>query len=89
MGEIAKAMERKIRAALTPAHLRIDDDSERHRGHGGWRAGGESHFRLEIAAESFRGKSRLERQRLIHALLGEELGRIHALSLDLRLPGEF
>jgi len=88
-GPVAAAIRAKIEAALAPGHLVIVDESHLHAGHAGARAGGESHFRLEIRAEAFSGLSRIERQRRIYAILAEELaGPVHALSLTVAAPGE-
>ena len=77
----------KLVEALRPTELDVVDDSESHRGHGGFQEGGESHYNLRIRADAFEGKSRLQRHRMVHAALGPELiGRIHALALDLDVP---
>ncbi len=82
-------MERRLRAALQPTALSLIDDSEAHRGHGGYNPAGESHFSLMIESAAFAGKSRIERQRMIHAALGDLLKeRVHALSIKARAPGE-
>lgn len=74
----------KLQSAFAPRRLEVVDESERHRGHAGYREGGESHFRVRIRAEGFAGQSRLQRHRAVHAALGPELvGRIHALALDI------
>lgn len=84
MGEVAERMRRKLEAAFQPSKLEIVDESEDHRGHGGWREGGETHFRIEIAAAAFRGDGRVAAQRKVHACLAEELaGPVHALSLSV------
>jgi BolA protein len=86
---IARAIEAKLRQALAPIHLAVIDESGLHAGHAGARAGGESHFRVELESAAFAGLSRVERQRRVHALLAAELaGPIHALSLKLTAPGE-
>jgi BolA family transcriptional regulator, general stress-responsive regulator len=88
-GPVAAEMERRLRAALQPTALSLTDDSERHRGHGGYDPAGESHFNLTIESPAFAGRSRIERQRLIHAALGDLLEqRVHALSIKARAPGE-
>jgi len=82
---IAAEMEQKLRAALAPVLLQVIDESESHRGHAGWRAGGESHFRVVLMSPALRGLSRVECHRAVHAALGPELiGRIHALALELK-----
>lgn len=89
MGAVAHAIETKIAAGLAPAVLKVVDDSDRHAGHASARTGGESHFNVTIEAAAFTGLSRLQRQRLVHALLADELaGSVHALSLITRAPGE-
>ncbi len=86
---VAQTMRSKLEAALAPLVLEIDDDSAKHAGHAGARAGGESHFSVRIVSASFAGKSRVERQRLVHGILAEELaGPVHALALALRAPAE-
>ncbi len=77
-----------MRAAFTPDLLEVRDDSEAHRGHSGWREGGETHFSVRIAAPGFAGMSRIARHRAVHAALGPEMvGRIHALALRISEPG--
>jgi BolA protein len=90
MGVVADEMEVRLRAALTPERLAIIDDSESHRGHAGHRGDGESHFTVEITAAGFAGQSRVARQRLVYAALGDLVApdRIHALIIKARAPGE-
>ncbi len=77
-------IEARLHAAFTPETLEIVDESERHRGHAGYREGGESHFRVTIKAKAFEGLTRIERHRAVHAALGRELvARIHALALQI------
>jgi BolA protein len=79
----------KLRKAFAPESLRVEDESHRHEGHAGHRPGGETHFALYIVSEAFRGKSRLERHRMINAILAGELaGGIHALAIQAKAPGE-
>jgi BolA protein len=82
---VANEIENRLRDAFSPRSLTVEDQSERHRGHAGWREGGETHFHVTIAAPAFDEMSRIDRHRAIHAALGPELvGRIHALSLDVK-----
>ena len=86
-GPVAAEMRRRLDAALEPTVLTLTDDSEQHRGHGGYNPAGESHFSLVIESPAFAGKSRLERQRMVHAALGDLLKvRVHALSISAREP---
>jgi BolA protein len=79
----------KLTEAFAPVSLRVADESHQHEGHSGHRPGGETHFRVYIVAEAFRGKSRIERHRMINATLALELeGGVHALALHPSAPGE-
>lgn len=81
---MADVLHARLHSAFAPAHLEVIDESEQHRGHGGWREGGETHFRVVMRAQAFDGLSRLARSRAVHAVLRDELAtRVHALALDL------
>lgn len=82
---VADEMRQKLEAAFAPQILDIEDESEKHRGHAGYREGGQSHFRVTIEAPAFGPMSRIERHRAVHRALGDDLvGRIHALALTIR-----
>jgi BolA protein len=79
----------RLIAAFSPESLRVEDESHLHEGHAGHRPGGETHFRLYIVADVFRGKSRLDRHRMINAALAAELkSGVHALAIHAQAPGE-
>jgi BolA protein len=79
----------KLREAFFPESLEVRDESHLHEGHAGHRAGGETHFRVYIVSPAFKGKSRIERHRLINAALSAELqGSVHALAIHAQAPGE-
>ena len=87
-GPVATEMLRRLES-LSPTSIELIDDSDKHRGHGGHNPAGESHFTLLIESGAFAGKSRVERQRLVHRALGELVGnRVHALSIRAKAPGE-
>lgn len=89
MGPVAREMHRRLTEALKLTKIELIDDSEKHRGHGGYNPAGESHFTLLIESPDFAGKSRVERQRMVHGALGDLLDeRVHALSIRARAPGE-
>jgi len=84
MGEIARTIETKLRAAFDPVRLSVVDESAQHAGHAGAREGGESHFFVDIAAPVFASMTRVERQRAVNAALAEELaGPVHALRMKV------
>ncbi|MGE5547127.1 MAG: BolA family protein [Solirubrobacterales bacterium] len=87
--KVRAAIEQKLTEGLAPTRLAVIDESNRHIGHAGHRPGGESHFRIEIVSPAFAGKSRIERHRMVNALLADELaGTVHAMALDAKAPGE-
>ena len=91
MGTYTDRIRSKLTAAYSPTVLEIVDDSARHAGHAGENPDGlgETHFFVTVETPAFAGKSRVERQRMVYALLAAELKeRVHALSLTLRAPGE-
>jgi BolA protein len=89
MSTVADRMHTKLQAVFQPEALEITDDSAKHAGHSGARAGGESHFTIKITASAFQGLGRVQRQRQIYAALAEELaGPVHALALQVSAPGE-
>ena len=88
-GPVATEMLRRLDSSLQPSRLELVDDSEQHRGHGGYNPAGESHFSLRIESAAFAGKSRVERQRMVYAALGDLMReRVHALSIRATAPGE-
>ena len=79
----------KLTNAFTPESLRVEDESHQHEGHAGHRPGGETHFRVYIVSEAFRGKTRIARHRLVNDILSAELAdRVHALAIHASAPGE-
>jgi BolA protein len=79
----------KLREAFSPESLDVSDESHLHEGHAGHRPGGETHFRVHIVSDAFKGKSPIERHRMINSTLAPELaGGVHALAIRAQAPGE-
>ena len=86
---VADMITEKLTAAFAPESLRVEDESHRHEGHAGHRPGGQTHYRVYIVAEAFRGKTRVDRHRMINQTLAQELaGGVHALAIHASAPGE-
>ena len=80
----ADTIAQKLKDALSPQHIEVEDVSHHHAGHAGWREGGGTHFTVTIKAASFAGKSRVQQHRLVNSILADELADdIHALELHL------
>lgn len=88
-GPVATEMLARLNSALSPTSIELIDDSEQHRGHGGYNPAGESHFSLRVESAAFASMNRIERQRMIYAALGDLMReRVHALSIRATAPGE-
>jgi len=87
--DVKTQIAEKLAAAFTPQSLDVVDESHQHAGHAGAQPGGQTHFRVHIVSESFRGKSRVDRHRMINQTLSGELaGGVHALAIHASAPGE-
>ena len=79
----------KLTETFAPQSLKVVDESHQHEGHAGHRPGGQTHFRVYIVSELFKGMTRLQRHRLINQTLSGELaGGVHALAIHAAAPGE-
>ena len=88
-GPVATEIRQRLVAALAPTRLDLDDQSDRHIGHAGHDGRGESHFALVIESAAFTGLTRVARQRLVYAALGDLMdNRVHALTIKALAPGE-
>ncbi len=75
--------------AFAPASLDVADESHLHAGHAGSRPGGETHYRVHIVSKAFKGKSRIDRHRMVNEALASELaGGVHALAIHASAPEE-
>lgn len=83
-----EAIRSKLKQALAPERLEITDDSHLHAGHAGAASGG-GHFSVHVTSTCFRGRSTLERHRLVYQAVSDMMpGEIHALSIRARSPEE-
>ena len=83
---VQQAIESKIRASLSPEHLRVVNESHMH----SVPPGSESHFKLVIVSDAFEGKPLVRRHQLVNGILAEELQeRIHALSMETLTAAEW
>ena len=74
----------QITEMLQPEFLEIVDQSDKHKGHSGWREGGETHFHIKVISKKFQNLSRIQRHQLVYKSLSPEpMNTIHALSMDL------
>lgn len=75
-----------VQENLKPLHLELENESSQH----SVPPGSETHFKLLVVAQDFQGLSRVDRQRLIHALLDQEFKvGLHALTIRALTPEEW
>ena len=90
MNSVQDKLKQKL-AALNPTRLVISDESHKHAGHVGNPDGmGQTHFTAEIVSESFAGKSRVQRHRMVMDLVQPLWAEtsLHALNLKTLTPDE-
>ncbi|MFN7570721.1 MAG: BolA family protein [Betaproteobacteria bacterium] len=81
-------IEARLRAALEPQSVEIEDESHKHAGHAGAATGG-GHYRVRLVSRRFAGLTRLARHRLVYDALADLMQHdIHALALTLAAPDE-
>ena len=79
-------LRERLESRFAPAQLDVEDESHLHEGHAG-AAGGQSHFRIRIVSESFRGIPSVARHRLVYAAVDDLLKTdIHALAIEALPP---
>jgi stress-induced morphogen len=90
--QIEARIKEKLLKAFSPRRLVIENDSGKHAGHAGAENSpnrGETHFTVTIVADGFSGRSRIDRHRMVHEVLAEELaGPVHALAVKAKAPDE-
>jgi BolA protein len=78
-------LRQKLEDSLHPVRLELEDESDRHVGHG---ASG-AHVRVFIICPVFKGRPLIARHRMVYEALAEHLHKdVHALSIVARAPEE-
>ena len=85
----AEKIEARLRERLRASHVEIEDESHRHAGHPGAASGG-GHFACLVVADSFEGRTAVERHRVVYEALGDLMKtEVHALALKTLTPTEW
>ncbi|MEZ5871159.1 MAG: BolA family protein [Nitratireductor sp.] len=86
----SQSLTKKLQDAFNPERLEVINESHLHAGHQEkFDGSGETHLRIRIVAEAFRGMSRLQRHRSINALAETEIAAgLHALAIEAGAPGD-
>lgn len=72
--------------------MNIVDESQMHAEHEAMLNQGymETHFRILIVSDAFKGKMPVQRHRMVYGLLDDEFKRgLHAVNIQARTPDEF
>ena len=78
-------IEQKL-SALEPTILVVENESHRH----SVPANSETHFKVTLVSEQFRGMRAVKRHQSVYGLLKDEMaGPVHALALHLFTPDEW
>ena len=78
-------IDETLRKTFEPVFLEVEDESELHRGHVGFKDWIQTHFKIVISAKIFEKMSRVSRERAIHKALGSSIMKnIHALSIKFQ-----
>ena len=90
--QVEARIKEKLLVAFSPSQLSVVNESHKHAGHAAMKDyafTGETHFAVTIVSESFAGRSRIDRHRMVHEVLAEELaGPVHALAVKAKTPDE-
>ncbi|KAI9891743.1 MAG: hypothetical protein M1814_002493 [Vezdaea aestivalis] len=90
---IEDLMRSRIAEKLKPTTLDIHNDSHLHAHHAAMEGSQskETHFRIVVTSDAFRGKLQAMRHRMIYGLLKDEMARdggIHAIQMKTQTPEE-
>ena len=78
VGQMESAITIKLTEAFTPHYLDVKNESFMHN----VPKGSETHFKVVVVSDSFNGKRQLQRHRVVHDVLRQELeAGVHALSI--------
>ena len=88
MSTLADTIQQRLVEAFNPESLELVDESAKHAGHAGNKAGG-GHYLVTIVSQAFAGKSMIQRHRMVYGALGDMMKRdIHALSIKALTPDQ-
>tara|TARA_B100000686_G_scaffold256217_1_gene267836 strand:- start:395 stop:661 length:267 start_codon:yes stop_codon:yes gene_type:complete len=84
MNRIEENILYKLEKELNPKLIEIKDESHLHANHNPSAKKGGTHFKIKIVSEKFKGKSRIEKHRIVNDILENEFKKgLHALTLSL------
>ena len=86
MTTIQESIQQKLESAFSPLHLEVINESHMH----SVAEGSESHFKVLIVSDTFKGEKLINRHRQVNKVLAQELqGGVHALALHTMTPEDW
>ena len=86
---LEQRIREKLMVKLEPIRLDVVNESHMHAGHAGDNGTGQTHFRVLVVSNAFRGLSRIARHRLVNEAVADEIrDGVHALAIKAAAPGE-
>ena len=87
---LEESIDKKINDNLKPSFFKILNFSDQHKNHYAGENKDTSHIKIIIVSDIFDGHSRIERERIVHNILKEEiLTKIHSIRLKLYIQSEY
>ncbi|MGN7619009.1 MAG: BolA family protein [Ehrlichia sp.] len=86
---IIKKIESKLTSALDVLQLQIMDDSLKHKGHNFHSISNISHLKIRVVSNDFLEISKINRHKLLHKILEDEIKLIHSISFSLYTQEEY
>ena len=87
---LEETIDKKINDNLKPSFFKILNFSDQHKNHYEGDNKDTSHIKIIVVSEHFSGHSRIERERIVHKILKEEIStEIHSLRLKLYIQSEY
>ena len=84
MTKVKKNIVSKLKKHLKPSFIEVIDESYLHANHNPDAKNGGTHFKVKIISNIFKGKSNIEKHRIVYEILDYELkSGVHALTLNL------
>ncbi|MES9835525.1 MAG: BolA/IbaG family iron-sulfur metabolism protein [Candidatus Thiodiazotropha sp.] len=86
MTTIQETIQQKLESAFSPLHLEVINESHMHN----VPEGSESHFKIVVVSDAFKGERLINRHRQVNKLLAEELqAGVHAIALHTLTPEDW
>ncbi|AHX05311.1 BolA family protein [Ehrlichia chaffeensis] len=87
--DIIQKIGNKITSSLNVLKLEITDESQKHKGHNFHSISNISHLKIQVVSNDFLEVSQINRHKLLHKVLENEIKLIHSISFLLYTEVEY